>query len=846
MIKQEWNYLLKNKILLLVFLAIIAIPTIYTTLFLGSMWDPYGKVDNLPVAVVNQDRAVQYNGKNLNIGKQMVNSLKKNDSLDFDFTNAGKAQKGLADGRYYMVITIPEDFSANASSVLDTTPKEMELKYETNPGTNYIASKLSETALSKIRTSIANSVTKVYAEAVFDQVGTLGAGMTAAADGSSELTDGAGQLASGNQTIAENLLTLANSSLTFKNGSETLSMGLKEYTDGVSQLNTGANDLKNGLQTLHTSTNTLSGGAADLADGAGQLDNGVTSYTAGIKSAEEGAKALVSNNTALTGGVKQLQQGVAALSQNSASLNSGVTDVSNNINQAISILNGSTATAISVDTSAAAADTSSALSNIDNAIADNEAAKNSVLDSSMDENEKAALVSVLTQTENELHTAKAAANAAAADVQSLNSVTPAVDSSSSTQQALAILNGVKSGLEGDGTASSPGLIKGIQSYTTGVSQIQSAVGTTDAPGTLVQGIQNYMTGTQTLYTGMEKLNQNSSALSLGASSLNSGLCTLESQTPALTSGVEQLYLGSLKLGCGTDQLVANNATLLNGNRQLTEGAGKISGGAGQLARGSITLGDGINKVSQGAGTLSESLSEGARTVNSIKANDNSIKMFADPVEETEAQLTTVENNGHAMAPYMMSVALWVAGIAFSIIYPLTKYHGELKSGFSWWASKASILIIVAFLDAIVMVGALYFFNGFHPQEMAKTILVACLASISFMAIMYFFNVALGKVGSFLMLIYMVIQLSGAAGTYPVELSGSFVSKIHYLLPFTYTVDAFRSTISGGNSILPCIIMLLLLLIIFSSLTVLLFKRRAQKIQKGKPLLMDFLETKGLA
>ena len=60
MIKQEWAYLRKNKILLLVFLAIIAIPTIYTTLFLGSMWDPYGKVDHLPVAIVNEDKPDVY------------------------------------------------------------------------------------------------------------------------------------------------------------------------------------------------------------------------------------------------------------------------------------------------------------------------------------------------------------------------------------------------------------------------------------------------------------------------------------------------------------------------------------------------------------------------------------------------------------------------------------------------------------------------------------------------------------------------------------------------------------------------------------------------------------------
>ena len=53
MVRQEWKKLFHNKILLLVVIAVIAIPSIYTTLFLGSMWDPYGKADKLPVAVVN-------------------------------------------------------------------------------------------------------------------------------------------------------------------------------------------------------------------------------------------------------------------------------------------------------------------------------------------------------------------------------------------------------------------------------------------------------------------------------------------------------------------------------------------------------------------------------------------------------------------------------------------------------------------------------------------------------------------------------------------------------------------------------------------------------------------------
>ena len=88
-----------------------------------------------------------------------------------------------------------------------------------------------------------------------------------------------------------------------------------------------------------------------------------------------------------------------------------------------------------------------------------------------------------------------------------------------------------------------------------------------------------------------------------------------------------------------------------------------------------------------------------------------------------------------------------------------------------------------------------------------------------MSVMYFFTNTFGKVGSFLMLIFMVVQLAGSAGTYPVEISPSFVAKIHNYLPFTYTVNAFRSTIAGGESIGTAVVVLLVLAIIFTVLTI---------------------------
>lgn len=260
MLKQEWKSLFHNKILLLVVIVIALIPAIYAGLFLASMWDPYGNVDKLPVAIVNEDEPAEYGDTTLTVGDQLVDNLKENDSLAFNFVDEDVANEGLKNGTYYMVITIPKDFSANAATVMDEQPQKMVLNYETNPGTNYIASKLSETALGKIKTSIREEVTKTYAEAIFDQIGTAGDGMQEAADGAQQIKDGMDDASDGNKKITDNLKVLADSTLTFKEGSEELTEGLKSYTDGVAQVNDGAKQLDAGVSTLTASLPTLTNG----------------------------------------------------------------------------------------------------------------------------------------------------------------------------------------------------------------------------------------------------------------------------------------------------------------------------------------------------------------------------------------------------------------------------------------------------------------------------------------------------------------------------------------------------------------------------------------------------------
>lgn len=861
MIKQEWAYLRKNKILLLVFLAIIAIPTIYTTLFLGSMWDPYGKVDHLPVAIVNEDKPVTYNDETLEVGNEMVDSLKDNDSLDFHFVSSKEAKDGLKNGTYYMVITIPEDFSANASTVLDEHPRKMVLDYETNPGTNYIASKLSETALNKIRTSVADTVTKTYTETVFDQIVTVGEGMTEASDGAGQLADGAIQLADGNNTITTNLNVLANSSLTFKDGADTLHVGLKKYTDGVAQLDDGSKKLKDGLSTLNNGASALASGVSQLSSGSSSLAAGLNQYTSGVSTAQAGADTLNKNSASLTSGTSNLQTGVNNLVSKNDALNQGIADISDGLGKIITEIDQmsastpKTTTEVSaqpVDTSSASANVSAVSDALGTASSNNQALISAIENSSLSEEEKSSLKALANNTQTSIDTASSNVSATKDSISTLptstSSAATTTQSESASSDALSTLKGQLTLMKNQIDDKQKGLAAVIQAYTAGVGEIQKGLngdGSLKNPG-LANGIKAYTNGVSTLNTGLTTLNNNSSSLTSGAGQLNSGLTSLNKQTPVLTSGVSQLSNGSAQLYAGTGKLTANSAALISGSSQLSDGAGKISDGTAALADGSSTLGDGISQVKDGADTLASSLADGADEVTSIHADEETTDMFSSPVEDNGSKLTNVKNNGHGMAPYMMSVALWVAGIAFSIMYPLTKYHNQLKSGFSWWASKASVLVILSIADALLMIGCLHFFNGFAPKEMGKTMLVASFASLAFMSIMYFFNAALGKVGSFLMLIYMVVQLAGSAGTYPVELSGSFVPSIHSFLPFTYTVDAFRSTIAGGASIMPCMIMLILITLVFSILTVLLFERRAHKIKAGKPTLTDLLEKLGLA
>lgn len=782
MIKAEWKNIAKSTWLKIVLCAIMIIPMIYACVFLGSMWDPYGNTDQLPVAVVNNDKEVEYNDSTMDIGKQLSDKLAKNDSMDFNIVSSSKAQKGLKDGKYYMIITIPENFSKNATTLLDDDPQTMMLTYTTNPQTNYVATKMDDSAMAKVKAEISSTVTKTYSKILFKNVKTLSKGFKTAADGSQKLSDGVNTAKDGNATITENLNTLASSALVFNDGADSLVKGLSAYTEGVSTAKAGAQQLDNNSATLNN-------GAAQLKAGSSQLLSAVQAAEKqlgdGINASAGQLNTLTSSNKQMAESSKQLS---AALTQIQGAINSN--NLVENDAQAAKKVDGMISTL------------STTISTMNN----NAAQLNQLAAAEKKQAEQ--LQATQPQAAQELMLKATSHATQAATLQQVASQLSSSINTNDLKQLSTLLNGNAAVLKNQTAANA-------KTQQLLASSQQLAIANNTAVGSLVTNlktVQASMKGTSTS-VGM-----------VGAvSQIDNGLSTLQSGLKTYTGGVKQV-----NNGLGT--LASNNATLNSGASQLAEGALKISSGSNQLAAGSATLGEGLTTIGDGTNTLTSSLKDASKKSN-IKSTSKTYKQMSTPVDTEKKELTNMPNNGHAMAPYMMSVALYVACMALSLMYPFGKGMTTTDSPVKFLLAKATVMVPLSIVQALILYFSLKGFCGFTPARPGLCLAFMLLLSLAFMAFIAFLAIAFGRIGEFIALIFMVFNLGASAGTYPLETAPHWYTVLHPFVPFTYSVNGFRSVIANATAVPTTEIFFFVGLLVVSALLTYLIVRHRSKTHK---------------
>ncbi|MCP3016166.1 YhgE/Pip domain-containing protein [Nocardiopsis dassonvillei] len=220
--------------------ALLLIPLLYSGMYLWSFWDPFGRMEHLPVALVNEDEPVEVGGREVDAGGELTDTLLERGDLDWHLVSAREAARGVADGTYYVSLTIPSDFSADLTSPSrdreSPSPATLEAHY--NDSNSFVVRQLAGSAFREIREAAGASAINGYLDQIFLGFNEIHGRTEEAAEGADELSGGAGEAEEGSS----------------------------ELSGGVGEAHTGAGELSGGLDQLYAGSQDLASGAATASE----------------------------------------------------------------------------------------------------------------------------------------------------------------------------------------------------------------------------------------------------------------------------------------------------------------------------------------------------------------------------------------------------------------------------------------------------------------------------------------------------------------------------------------------------------------------------------------------------
>ncbi|KAB7842802.1 YhgE/Pip domain-containing protein [Streptomyces mobaraensis] len=643
--------------------ALLLLPLLYGALYLWSFWDPYGRLDKVPVALVNADRGATVDGKRLTAGDSIVDGLRDSRTFRWRETGAEEARKGLEDGTYYLSLTIPADFSRRIASSAGDSPETGALQVRTNDANNYIVGSISRTVFSEVRAAASRKASRSFYDRIFVSFSTLHGKTQEAAEGADKLGDGIG---------------------TARKGAGDLKDGLDKAAEGSGRLRSGVGELY--------------GGAGKLDDASGRLADGAGKVAAGTRKLADRV-----NGAAASPDARYVKEHAREIGEDARKV----------------------------------------------------AAEARTLRRHLDDLPSAATTAKL-----------ARGSAAGAEVLG--------DSYAELCERAA-----------EPPAFCPKLRKAL------FAARQSALGARELD-TLVQNrngeLDAFPAKLDALRSGAEKLRDKAPTL---ASEIDAAVRDVN----ALDSGAHRVADGAGKLHDGAGKLRDGLGTASKGAAGLDDGLGKLRDGADRLQGGMVKLSDGSSKLAGG-------LHDGAKRIPDYGKDERDARtgVMADPVGLASRATHKAPNYGTGFAPYFIPLSLWVGAMVAYMLFPPLNRRALAAGAPAWRTALAGWLPVVAVgvLQAAALLAVLCWGLGLHLARAAGTIGFLCLVTASFAAIVQWLNARFGPAGRILVLMLLMLQLTSAGGTYPVQTSPGFFNALHPFLPMSYVVDGLRHLITGGD------------------------------------------------
>ncbi|MDR4194644.1 YhgE/Pip domain-containing protein [Bacillus cereus] len=669
LLRKEFTEIIKSKKILIPIIAVLFVPILYAGMFLWAFWDPYKQLDDLPVAVVNLDKGAVFDGKPIEVGKGLVDNLKDNKSFKWEFVSEKEAKKGMEGRKYYMLVRIPDDFSSNATTLLKDNPKPLNLEYIPNESLNFLSSQIGGTAIEKIKGEVASTLTKTYAEKMFDSIQDVSKGLADGAEGANKLHDGSSELHDGSSKVTDGLHTLQGKSGEMKDG-------VQKLADGSNKLVDGSGKVTNGLNTLNSKTGEMQIGIGKLVDGSGKVTDGlhVLNSNAGIGKLVDGSGKVTDGLHALNSnaGIGKLVDGSGKVTDGLHALNSNagigkLVDGSGKVTDGLNTLNSKTGelrdgsekvtgglnklVSKSGELKTGTTDLSNGMGKLVEGQSQLEEGSQAIQKGLQELNSNvqksaAGLEEMQSKVPSILNTVNEKIDGAGANVNQLNELTQSTagDAKNAAQEVANLQKQIESLPKEYQEQLQPFVTSAVKSTATVQQKAAGVAGGTNKLNEEVKqvkveihqttnGLQNKLpnpAGIKTLAGGIEKLTnaQNefvskfhgfgegldnakigADKLKDGSVQLIDGVTQLQSESGKVTAGLGQLSAGVNQLADGSGQVTDGLGTLSVGVSKLADGSGQVTGGLGTLSVGVTKLADGSGQVTGGLGTLSVGVSK---------------------------------------------------------------------------------------------------------------------------------------------------------------------------------------------------------------------------------------------
>lgn len=839
--KQDLRNIKRVPLFALILLAIAVLPALYAWFNLESTWDPYANTKGIQIAVVNEDEGVEIEGESINIGEEIVHSLKENQDFGWNFISKREAEKGVKLGNLYAAIYIDKNFSSNLVKVLDGNPTQAEIVYQVNEKMNAIAPKMTSAGANAVVSKINDKLIEETSKALLEQLDKLGIKMEEELPTMRKIKRIVDEIHKSFPEInhfAESLMEIEENWDKIDNRIEQF-IGLQDY---FPQIDKGAEYIFR-LEEQLPKINQIGNEVLKIEQSIPELEKAVEKLTIfrdrftevgeQLKDGLEKANVAKEKIAQMQNLIPVLEENreyaeeflqiVESLKEQAAKTDSTMSEIF--LQQIQFVSETATLTDQVIEefyNKDSLEEATKYVTNLNEQLTNQIAVIDQIIKyyelmNQKQQNEQIQdMIDKLTVLRNKMETLQ----------QSVNSLQNEINNGNFNSEKLKEIREKNQAVK--------------EASTTLMNMLNSEQGKnlTTAFMDLMERIEQSNSGLENLYSELESLGN---VLNLSNDIVNKSGETIErlinelpdveakvnklvditeEELPKVVNTIENLAKFVNEKLPSFEKLVHNVAHMMktdypkmkekykNIATLLTEKAPKVKNSLHDINRYSREYLPEFEHVIDELADRFKKIEEEDQINKLIVLLRNDLdkesEFFANPVDLKEEHLFEIPNYGSANAPFYTTLSIWVGALLLSNLISTNVHPIDMRKEYTLrhvYFGKLIIFLIIGILQSLIVSVGNLLLLGVYTKHPVFFVVFSMLISIVLMTIVYTLVSIFGNIGKGLAIILLVLQLSSSGGTFPIDVTPPFFQAIHPFLPFTYAINLLREAVAGAIPVL---------------------------------------------